>query len=349
MRLPDKLKAFKPYPAMSGAPPVRLDGNESCFALPPAILDEISEELRKIDLHRYPDPRASEVCNLADEFWNAPTDSAVAGNGSDELISLTLSAFLSHGSKLVVADPDFSMYRFYATLCEVECLGIDRLSGLPRVDEIIDKGRLADAVIFSNPCNPTGQALSRADVLRIVESLDCPVLLDEAYADLWDGGRGSALEFVDVHNHLIVFKTCSKNLALAGIRLGFAFAGPKLRNVLLSVKSPYNVNSMTQAVGAIALSHPDLLRENTQSLVAAKDRLYARLSEWSRGQKTILVTDTVANFILLTMPGAEQVYEHLITQGISVRLIADSLRITAGTDQEQDLLLEALSTVSPTN
>ncbi|MDR1692340.1 MAG: histidinol-phosphate aminotransferase family protein [Oscillospiraceae bacterium] len=342
MNLPEKLKSFSPYPPMTGMPSVRLDGNESCFPLPETLLGEIAEAVRALPLHRYPDPEAGEVCALAEEFWGAPPKSAVAGNGSDELISVALNAFLPRGGKLLVCDPDFSMYRFYAALYELECVGLSRFEGIPDPDEVIFRGKEAGAVILSSPCNPTGQALPRAEVLRIIEALDCPVLLDEAYMDFHEGA--SVLPYIERYRNLIVFKTCSKSLALAGIRLGFAFAGEELRSVLRSVKSPYNVSALTQAAGAAALRRPDILRENTANIRAQKEKLYAKLKALAGG----FVTDTTANFVLLALPDAVGVYASLRDRGIAVRLINGVLRISAGTDREIDELMKALETLGVT-
>ena len=342
MNLPEKLKSFKPYPAMTGAPAVRVDGNESCFPLPPALLDEIAETVRRTDIGRYPDPYATEVCSLAEQFWGAPEGSAVAGNGSDELISIALSSLLPRGGRLLVCDPDFSMYRFYAALYELECAGTGRYPGVPEIGEVIEKGKDADAVILSNPCNPTGQGVLPDEMLRVAESLNCPVLLDEAYMDFWDGGKHSLLPYIDRYNNLMILKTCSKNLALAGIRLGFAFCGEELSGVLRSVKSPYNVNAVTQAAGAAVLRRPDWIRDNTKRLCEAKDRLFKRLGEWARETEGASVTDTVANFVLLTLPDAPEWHRRLQSRGVGVRLINGVLRITAGAETEQDALLAAL-------
>jgi histidinol-phosphate aminotransferase len=342
MNLPEKLNGFKPYPAMSGAPSVRIDGNESCFPVP-EIADGIAKALCGVDFHRYPDPYATEVCALAEDFWDAPKGSAVAGNGSDELISVLLNALLPRGGKLLICDPDFSMYRFYAALNELEIITLERFSGVPNIDGIIQKGRGADAVILSNPCNPTGGALPPGDVLRVVRALDCPILLDEAYMDFWEGGKHSMLTYIEQYEHLLVLKTCSKNFAMAGIRLGFAFAGERLRTVLRSVKSPYNVNVLTQIAGAAVLRRPDWLRENTKRLCAAKDRLYARLSEWAKGREGCTVTDTAANFVTLSLPDAEELYAHLQSKNIAVRYVSGIIRISAGTDEEHDALTGVLN------
>ena len=343
MNLPEKLKRFKPYPAMSGVPAVRIDGNESCFSLPQAVLDEIAREIGDAGLNRYPDPYATEVCVLAEDFWGAPRGSSVAGNGSDELISVALGALLPRGGKLLVCDPDFSMYRFYSALCEIDVIGLERVKGIPDADEIIQKGAGVNAVILSNPCNPTGGALAAEDILRVVENLGCPVLADEAYMDFWEGGKHSLIPYIEKYENLLVLKTCSKNFALAGIRLGFAFAGERLRTILCSVKSPYNVSTLTQIAGAAALRRPDWLRENTAALCAAKDRLYARLSGWAETRAGYIVTDTVANFVTLSLPGAENLYQHLRSGGIAVRYVSGILRISAGTEAEHDALFGVLN------
>ncbi|MDR1669866.1 MAG: histidinol-phosphate aminotransferase family protein [Oscillospiraceae bacterium] len=343
MNLPEKLKDFKPYPPMTETIPVRLDGNESCYPLPDKLMNEIAEVVRNTPLHRYPDPAAAEVCALAEAFWDAPEGSAVAGNGSDELISVALSALLPRGGKLLVCDPDFSMYRFYAALYEIECVGVPRTPGVPGAEELIQAGRGADAVILSNPCNPTGQVLPLPQVVQMVETLTCPVLLDEAYMDFWE--ESSVLPYIERYNNLIVLKTCSKNLALAGIRLGFVFAGAELADILRSVKSPYNVSSVTQAIGAAVLRHPELLLKNTNRIRAQKDKLYARLSEWARFRDGVTVTDTAANFVLLDLPDAAGCHAALRAKGIAVRLINGGLRITAGTGNEITALMEALQFV----
>jgi histidinol-phosphate aminotransferase len=339
MKLPDKLTAFKPYPAMTGPVSVRADGNESCFALPRELQNAIADAVRSAELHRYPDPYAAEVCALAEAFWHAPKGSAVAGNGSDELISVALAALVPRGGKLLVCDPDFSMYRFYSSLYELETVGLQRRSGIPDIGEVSEKAKTAGAVILSNPCNPTGQGIPKEEALRIVEAAPCPVLLDEAYMDFWEGGKQTLLPFIEDFENLIVLKTCSKNLALAGARLGFAFAGERLRSVLRSVKSPYNVSCLSQAAGAALLRRPEWIRENTRNIVTQKDKLFKMLQTLP-GLK---VTDTVANFVLVCLPDAEKAHKNLQDQGINVRYINGLLRVTAGTDKENERLIEVLS------
>lgn len=342
MILPDKIQNMELYQPVTENLPIRLDANESFIPMEKALLDEISAAVAALPLHRYPDPCAAEVCRLAAEYFGTSVESTVAGNGSDELISIILSTLLPRGGRLLVCDPDFSMYRFYAALYECKPLSCNRQNGLPDLQELCRAAQTADALILSNPCNPTGQGISRQEMLSIVRSTSALCIIDEAYMDFWDQ---SIITEIERNQQLIVLKTCSKNIGLAGIRLGFAFAHPELAAVLRAVKSPYNVNAITQVIGRIVLSHPETLRRNTERILDAKRTLLRRLSETLPQWDNVSITDTAANFLLLTLPNPERTHQLLRERGIAVRLLPGALRITAGAPEETDALISALEQV----
>jgi histidinol-phosphate aminotransferase len=202
--------------------------------------------------------------------------------------------------------------------------------------------RSADAVILSNPCNPTGQGLRREQLLPILADSQALMIIDEAYMDFWDQ---SLLDQIQTYERLIILKTCSKNFGLAGIRLGFAMTGPFLAGVLRSVKSPYNVSATTQAIGEAVLRYPERLRAHTRRILEAKAYLYARLTEWGQQHKDCRVTDTLTNFVLLALSASEPIHKSLCDQGIAVRKLPGCLRITAGSRDETDTLIGALDKV----
>ncbi len=286
------------------------------------------------NFNRYPDPLASGVCSLMGTYCGVPGKRVVAGNGSDELISIIMS-ILPRGAKVVVCEPDFEMYRVYATLFELHVFPCDRVTGLPDVDALVKCGQDADAVILSNPCNPTGQGLPRDKTMYLLDKLPCLCVIDEAYMDFWDQ---SVLGNIDAYPHLLVLKTCSKNIGLAGIRLGFAITGKELAAVIRSVKSPYNVNALTQAVGEVVLRRPQWIRERTAQIMRAKEYLLSRLEGWD-------VTDTKTNFVLLKTNQAKEWHASLKGHGIATRLRSDALRITAGLKAETDALMDALEDI----
>ena len=177
-------------------------------------------------------------------YYGVSADYVTAGNGSDELISVIVGTFLSKGDKLLTVMPDFSMYGFYADLAGVTVITQEKNEDLNigsgcALYQDSQAGK-ADCIMFSNPCNPTGQGLSREEVRRLVTSVDCLVVLDEAYMDFY---TESLMGEAEQYDNLIILRTCSKALGLAAVRLGFAVANQTLTAVIRAAKSPYNVNS----------------------------------------------------------------------------------------------------------
>ena len=272
-------------------------------------------------------------------------DSALvtAGNGSDELISVIVNTFLQKGDRAMVLAPDFSMYAFYASLAEVECVKVPK-----REDFTVDADQVIEALnrtgcrlfIFSNPCNPTGQGLEKEQVERILQSTDALVVLDEAYMDFWEDGP-CFLNRVEDYDNLIVLRTCSKMMGLAALRLGFAVANRSLTRVLQAAKSPYNVNSLTQAMGQAVLSHPEVIRVGQKAILQSRDELWQALSSlpWQEGEELL---PTKTNFIVLRTPRAGVLFDGLREKSVIVRCFPGFLRITAGSKEENAALIEAL-------
>ena len=259
MNIPKKLEALAPYDAQSGAPAVKLDANESFLPLPGELLEKIQAEIAGVAFHRYPDPGAQQVCAAAAELFGVEPAQVVAGNGSDELISVLFTCFLDKGSKVLICDPDFSMYRFYGAMAEMEIVDAGRRGGAPDPEEIVRCAQKYDvsAVIFSNPCNPTGKGLHREAVLELIRSLpEVLIVVDEAYMDFWDQsiGRGCAPPFPTRS----CFAPAPRPLGLRGIRLGLAIGGEAMIDLVKKAKSPYNVNALTQAAAPL----PSCARRN---------------------------------------------------------------------------------------
>ncbi len=341
--LNEKLKNMTPYEPVSGTFEIRLDANESFLTLSETIKTELAKRLKEIPFNRYPDPMAAEVCERFGAYYGIAPAYVTAGNGSDELISVITGAFLSEGDKLLTVKPDFSMYGFYAELAGAKVISLQKREDLTiDVDALIEtaKREQVSCVMFSNPCNPTGQGLSREAVRRIITALDCLVVLDEAYMDFY---TESLLDEVEQYDNLIILRTCSKALGLAAFRLGFAVANERLTGVLRAVKSPYNVNTLTQAYGAVVLSHKAEEQQALREILASRDALYAALTAM---QEEIHCFDriypTVTNFVLVKTGRAAEIFEKLKARSIVVRLMSDCLRITAGNQKENQAVLTAL-------
>lgn len=342
----EKIRNLKPYEPGTGDYRVRLDANESFVELSEETRQGIFRRISEDCLNRYPDPLASEACGLFARYYGVDPRFVTAGNGSDELLSVITQAFLMRGETMTVLSDDFSMYGFYGFIAEAVVDVFDK-----RPDRTIDVDGLINHVnsigsrllLFSNPCNPTGLGISAEDALRIVKSCpDCLVIVDEAYMDFWDQ---SVIGHIGEYDNMMVLRTCSKALRTAGIRCGFAVANQTITNALRAVKSPYNVNKLTQAAAAEIFSHPEEIDEAIKAVIASREQLKGLLSSLlAEKPGAFLMDETATNFFVLRFEGdkAGQVFEGLKSRGILVRFFGSKLRITVGSEEENSLLTEAL-------
>lgn len=341
-QLNDKIKNLVPYEPISGTYEIRLDANECPVNLPGEIRAQLRERLDEIAFNRYPDPLAERLVDSFAEYYGVDPEYVTAGNGSDELIFLIESAFLQKGDKMLVVAPDFSMYKFYSSICEVKCESFLKGEDLEiDVDALIDAVNSGgiDLVIFSNPCNPTGKGITRAEAEKLVSSVDALVILDEAYMDFW---TESLLDKIGEYSNLIIFRTASKLVGAAALRLGFAVANPVISRAIKAVKSPYNVNSVSQAFGEIIYRNKEYLKNRQKTIVNCKEILYNGLVDIAETQSNITVYSSVANFVFVKTGRSREIWEFLKGKSIVVRLMGEYLRITAGTENEVGAVLGAL-------
>lgn len=329
-----KIRSLEPYEPISGTYKIRLDANECPENYPEDILEQIKDAIGKIDFNRYPDPMATEVVNAFADYYGINPELVTAGNGSDELIYLIESAFLEKGDKMLVVAPDFSMYKFYSSICEVECDTFIKDDNLDvDVDALIEKINADNIklVIFSNPCNPTGKGISANEVRKLINSVNALVIADEAYMDFWDE---SLIKEVENYSNLIVFRTASKSIGSASLRLGFAVADKTISRAIKAIKSPYNVNSISQVIGSIIYKNKEYLLNRQKTIVRNKEKLYNSLVKISETQKDFRVYESCANFVFVKTPVGKELWEYLKANSIVIRYMGDYIRITAGTEQE---------------
>jgi len=341
-----KTAALTPYDPIDGDYRIRLDANES-FLLPTAAERQaMADAAFGQALNRYPDPLARGLCAAFAAYYGVRPETVTAGNGSDELISVIMSAFLQKGERVLTLAPDFSMYRFYTSIAETPCVTLEKTAALlPDVDAILAEipRQNIRMVIFSNPCNPTSLGLPASEVRRLIDGTDALVVLDEAYMDFWDQTLlGEAADY----DNLIILRTCSKAVGLAALRAGFAVANERLTGILRAAKSPYNVNAVTQAMARVVLSDAAACRARRDRLVAARDELMGGLKALEGAGALTRVYDSRTNFAFARMDGARRVFGALKDAGIIVRCFGDEyLRITAGAPEENAALLDMLGKI----
>ncbi len=350
--IPSKTAKIKPYgfEDASGIR-VKLDANESFVSLPQHLRAKLAQIAATADYNRYPDPLSGSATGAYAEYIGVPAENIVAGNGSDELISLVESALMTGGDCLLCASPDFSMYKFYSGLAEL------KFAELAKSDDFsIDADALAaeaektgaKAVMFSNPCSPTGLGISREEVLRLVSDTSRLWIVDEAYMDFWDQSIADAA--VSLPN-VIVLRTCSKAFGLAALRLGFAISNAELTQALIKAKSPANVNYLTCEMAAAVISDREYITSAVAEIRASAAFLEAELRRLGEacGFETV---KTVANFVFAVpkiQGDGAKIQEFLRQKGILVRKLGDNLRITAGSKDENLALVTALKDYADLN
>lgn len=345
--LNEKIRKLVPYEPLTGDYPIRLDANESYLTLPQSVQTAVESAIGHVDFRRYPDPLAQGCLQAYGSYLNVDVNCLTAGNGSDELIGIILSGFFNKGDRLMITDPDFSMYQFYAHNAELEVVLFKKDDNYQiDIKAFIQQAQTHQCrgVIFSNPCNPTSQGISRESVIDILEALpEMLVIVDEAYMDFWDQ---SVSDLIETYNNLLVLRTCSKAFGSAAIRLGFAISCQVNTKALRALKSPYNVNALSQAAGEAVLAHPLCLREGIEKILTQKKHLYEMLCEIAKdpenpyGIKGVLPSHT--NFIVIETDKGQKMYADLKREGILIRCFPAFVRITAGSPEEQRTLIKTL-------
>lgn len=300
--------------------------------------------------NRYPDPLQGKVKHLLAPIKGVGEENIFLGNGSDEAIDLVFRIFCEPRVDNVVSiAPTYGMYEVCADVNNVSYRAVPL-----QVDEKGDFHFSADAllaavdehtkaVFLCSPNNPTGECLERAELMKVLDTFEGMVVIDEAYADFME--CPSFTEMLAKYPRLIVLQTFSKAWASAGIRLGMAFASPEVIGLFNKVKYPYNVNVLTQRQALEVLADHGQIVKWVGMLKAERTRLADSLKNYP---DTEHVFPTDANFILVRVRDAQALYNHLLTQGIIVRnrhkvqLCHNCLRITVGLPEENDALMEAM-------
>jgi histidinol-phosphate aminotransferase len=271
------------------------------------------------------------------------------GNGSDEAIDLIFRAFCQPGVDNVVAiDPTYGMYKVCADVNDVEyrpmLLDVYYQMKASALMSAIDE--YTKAIFLCSPNNPTGNSMCRKEIDSLLKRFDGLVVVDEAYIDF--SSSESLLKDLDQYPNLIVLQTFSKAWGCAAIRLGMAFASPEIIAIFNKIKYPYNVNRLTQEEAIKILKQPEQIKAWVDTLLEERARV---MKEFERMPCCIRVFPTDANFFLAKVYEATQIYNYLVSEGIIVRnrtnvaLCNDCLRITIGTKEENDALLEAVSKI----
>ena len=342
--LNDKIKNLVSYEPISGTFNIRLDANECTLNYNDEFKQLVFDAVNSIDFNRYPDPTCINIRKSFADFYGIDYKNVTVGNGSDELLFIIESAFLERGDSLLVATPDFSMYEFYSSIAEVNCVKYVKNTELNiDIDKLIEtvNSNNIGLVLFSNPCNPTGQGVCKKDIVKLLNSVNALVVLDEAYMDFWSDEE-SLIKDVNNYSNLIVLRTASKAMGSAALRLGFAVSNITITNALTAVKSPYNVNTLSQTIGASVYKNKKFLKNQINTIVENTNLLYNRLVDISNKTEDFVVYPTKTNFVFVKTSFGKDLWNFLKDNSVAIRFMGDYIRITAGTKEEIDTTVKLI-------
>lgn len=342
----DRLDPYLPgeQPRIAGL--VKLNTNENPFPPSPRLARAISAAIKR-GLHLYPDPTCTQLRETIARLHGVSTEQVFVGNGSDEVLAHAFFAFFRQPRPLLVADVTYSFYRVYCGLYNIEVETVPVDAGLCIcVDDYAD--RSAGGVVLANPNAPTGRAVARLEVERLLHAQpDAVVLVDEAYVDF---GGESAVPLVQRSPNLLVVHTLSKSRALAGLRVGYAIGQRHLVEALERVKDSFNsypVGTLAQAAAIAVLEDESWFRRTCDAVVESRERLARELVHLGFN-----VLPSLANFLFVQHPhhDARVLAQRLLEHKVLVRhfrqpRIDQHLRITVGTPAQCDSLLRAMRAV----
>ncbi len=299
-------------------------------------------------LNRYPDPYQKELKQKLAKLKEVNTNNIFVGNGSDEVIDLAFRIFCRPGfDKALTFSPTYGMYEVSAAINDVA------LVKLPLNQEFqIEVDQLAPyfsdssikLIFICSPNNPTGNLMRKSDVEYILNNFNGIVILDEAYIDFAD--EKSSISLIDQYNNLIVSQTFSKAWGLAIARVGTAYASQEIISLYNKVKPPYNVSGINQQAAIDALDNYATYKDRLAIILEEKTRLLTALQQISLVKK---IYPSDANFILIEVDNADELYQALIAQQIITRnrnrQVPNCIRISMGTPTENNQLIKTLSSL----
>ncbi len=319
---------------------IKLNTNENPFPPSPRVFEALTASIGD-RLRLYPDPVATEFRKTAAALHGVEPDMILAGNGSDDLLTIITRAFVGPGDRAAFASPSYLLYSTLVSLQNGRTAVVPYGPGWS-LDAGSFLGQGFKLAFLANPDSPSGTVQPRAWIAELAGRLDCPLVVDEAYADFADPD-GHAIPLIADHPNVIVTRSFSKGYSLAGLRLGYAIARTEVVAELMKIKDSYNCDALSQAAGIAALRDQEHLAQNRARILATRRRLTDAL----RGMG-YTVDESAANFVWATggRP-ARETFTWLKERLVLVRLMSypgfpEGLRITVGTDHEIDRLLELL-------
>ncbi len=339
--LRDDLQEYKPYIPNEVPHTYKMNANESPFCMEENVKKDLIAFLENSEnLNIYPNSNADSLREHIADLYGFHKDNIVCGVGLDEVIDCITKAFLNVGDSVIFPIPTFYMYELSTIINRGKVVKV-----MLEEDFSLDENKIIKAVNDNNgklvflctPNNPTGGVIQREKLIKIIENVKCPVVIDEAYVEFADN---SMLSFVEKYENLIIMRTFSKAYGLAGARVGYAIGNTEIIEAITIVKPPYNISTISQILATSAIKNSDKYKERIEYLKKEREYLIKELKKI----KGIKVYKSETNFIYMItdLP----IYKNALKEGILVREYASeigaNIRITVGKHQENEKLMKII-------
>jgi histidinol-phosphate aminotransferase len=337
------IKAYSLHPHRAA---IKINQNENPFDLPGEIKEEVSRRLAGRPWSRYPEFVASELLEQLAAFAGWIPEGTLAGNGSNELIQAVLAVLVGPGVRVVIPEPTFTLYRQIVTIFGGDIISVpltERLSFDVTALMKVTAGLRGGVLILCSPNNPTGCRMEDGDLRALAGGFNGIVIVDEAYHEF---ARRTTVPLLKELPNLIVLRTFSKAMAMAGLRVGYMLASPELTREVHKATLPYNLNFVSSTVARVACERYEaLLGPLVERLIGERDRLSAAIG-LIPGLNPV---PSEANFFVVkTAVRPQRLFEELLDRDILVRdvshypMLSDYIRLSVGKPEENDAVISAL-------
>lgn len=324
---------------------IKLDQNENPFGFPEALKEKFWQRLRHRDWGRYPDFQMENLTAQIAAYLQLPEENIIAGNGSNSLIQALLMVILSPHDRIIIPEPTFTLYGLTGKMLGAEvvtCQLQPEDFSLP-LEQLLQASRASNAklLVLCTPNNPTGNSFPLAHIKILLQAFPGAVIIDEAYHEF---SRQDMLPLLREHENVIILRTFSKAMALAGMRVGYLMAAPAICAEVQKARLPYSVNLFSEIAATLALEEISLLQETVAQILAERERLEPALREFSFLQ----VYPSDANFFLVRATDGAALFQHLLQDGLLVRDVSgypgleNCLRLSIGRPEENQKLLMSM-------
>lgn len=326
--------------------PIKINQNENPFDMPEPVKEAVAKVMARKSWSRYPDFVPTELAQKLAGFSGWKTNGILVGNGSNELIQAILAVTVQPGTFVVLPQPTFTLYKLLTTIMGGDCREVLLTDDLEfDVDRLLQSSSHADLTIICSPNNPTGCLLDHEKLRQILKVTSGLVVLDEAYHEF--SGQ-TVVPLLAEFENLIVLRTFSKAMAMAGLRVGYLLGVPEIVREIAKAKLPYNLNIFSMAAAQAAIEHFNLLKPQIELIIRERERVHAILREMGG----VRVYPSQANFLALeTDIHPAELFDLLYREGILVRDISKYpklsrfLRISIGSPEENDKFLKCLKNI----